>query len=63
MNFMDMVRIKLVYRINHSGKHSRYDHYYVKGIIWAEIMQSMNYAKDEKGFRRLIGMNYIIITL
>ena len=41
MNFMNMVRIKLVYRINDSGKYSSYAHYYVKGIIWAEIMKSI----------------------
>ena len=41
MNFMNMVRIKLVYRINDSGKHSSYAHYYVKGIIWAKIMHSI----------------------
>ena len=40
MNFMTMVRIKLVYRINDAGKHSSYDHYYVKGIIMCQ-----NYAQ------------------
>ena len=41
MNFMHMVRIKLVYRINYLGKHYSYDHFYVKGIIWAKIMHSI----------------------
>ena len=41
MNFINMVWTKLVYRIIHSGKHSSFDHYYVKGIIWAKIMHSI----------------------